>query len=158
MEKTILPIIETKKATSQGVLVGHVPEALKDIFRALEYDLLALTPDDKQTVAEMLSRVAHHQPAWGWRYVHNVLYGKIDASANFQSAILKLLAIVDGAHPLYAASKAVSVRAVGNVRPGSVILSDSRPCANPECPVWFVPKVPRQRFCSKECSKKKPSK
>lgn len=41
----------------------------------------------------------------------------------------------------------------GRIAPGTIVTFDSRVCANEDCRVNFLPRVPNQRCCSPECSK-----
>lgn len=144
--------LDTKKRCSLAISVIDIPRALQEYIEAIGYDVASMTPADKAVIADRLSRVAGVSPAWTWRYVHNVLLHKIEASKRFSDALLSLLSIEDGANPLMVGVRQVQVYA-RNVKPGALILADSRACANPHCPVEFVPRVPRQRFCSAECRK-----
>lgn len=150
MAKKDIGVIEGKKGTSQAFSDNTVSDALKSLVEALGYSLLTMTPADKSALAVKLSAVEGISPPWTWRYVHNVLRGKIDASEKFGRAVHKLLAVFDGADPLMVQMVKVQVFA-RNVKPGAVILAASRKCANPNCPIEFVPVVPRQRFHSPEC-------
>lgn len=143
--------MRVEKGTSFALSEGQISEALKDLIRSLGYDLLTMTPDQKGEVAEKLSRVAGVSPSWTWRYVHNVMGMKIEASQKFTGAILKMLAIVDGANPLMVRARPVQVYSINEVSPGALVLAASKSCANPRCPIVFVPVVPRQRFCCAEC-------
>lgn len=142
--------LKTKKQASVPISDKTASDLLKELVSGLGYDTLSMTPADKAVVAVRLSGAVGQVPAWTWRYVHNVLGRKIDASARFMEAILALGAVLDGANPLMIGMKRVSVFAK-NVNPGTVVLAAGRKCANPACPIEFVPKVPRQRFCSAEC-------
>lgn len=139
-----------KKGTSRTISDKTASDMLRELVMGLGYDVLSMTPQDKAVVAVRLSGAVGQVPAWTWRYVHNVLGRKIDASAKFMEAILALGAVLDGANPLMIGMKRVSVFAK-NVNPGTVVLAAGRKCANPACPIEFVPRVPRQRFCSAEC-------
>ena len=100
-------------------------------------------------LATRLSRQADKFPAWQWRYLQGVLQGNLDPSPRLVKAIRELLMEIttiqqlDANHP----TKSVTVRAIRKVQPGALILSGSRPCADPTCIVHFVPRVPWQKFC-----------
>jgi len=66
-------------------------------------------------------------------------------------AIFRLGAVIDDTPEELATSKSVMIQAMGNVRPGALILADSRLCENPTCFIEFVPRHPRQRFHSARC-------
>lgn len=106
--------------------------------------------DDLQGIADRLSDLAGHSPGWGWRYLRNILNGKIDASRILLDAIMRLGALVDGAPKDLARSTRVTVNAIGTVKPGALILADSRPCI---CGIDFVPRSWNQKYHSVECKK-----
>ncbi|MFZ6027271.1 MAG: hypothetical protein ACOYYS_06120 [Chloroflexota bacterium] len=106
-------------------------------------------------LARRLSALAHKQPPWSWRYIQGVGSGRIAPSQKLAQAVIALGATLDGVPPVAANTQPVQVYAeAGRVRPGSIVLAASRPCARPACPVSFVPVVPRQRYCSHECARK----
>lgn len=146
--------IGVKNRASGGFSPNNAADALKDLARALGYDLLTMTPKDKGDLADKLSRAAGVSPSWTWRYVHNVMGRKIDASEKFAGAILKVGALLDGANPYAVDARPVQIYAINEVAPGSLVLAASRKCANPACPIEFVPRVPNQRCCCHECSRK----
>lgn len=149
--KKVISVIDAPKPASFAISEGSISEALKELITGLGYNLLTMTPDEKGVVAEKLSRLARQSPPWTWRYVHNVIGRKIEPSERMAGAILALGAVIDGANPLMVQARRVQVYAVRPVKPGAVIMAGSRPCANPSCPIEFVPIVPRQRFCCAGC-------
>lgn len=142
-----------KAAVTPGISQPNIHDMLIDLIRAFGYDPGLISVDDLQSVAGKLSVVAGKSPEWGWRYLRNILNGKLEASRQIAQAIMALGAVVDGTHPLMAASHPVQVFARGDVKSGAIVLASSRRCANPACPIEFVPVVPRQRFCCVECRK-----
>jgi hypothetical protein len=144
---------KTKKRASFQISERQASDALKDLIAALGYDLLTMRPADKGEIAERLSRIEGQDPPWTWRYVHNVIGQKIDASARFTQAVLKLLAIYDGADPLMVKARPVQVYAIEHVNPGTILLAAGRKCANPTCPIEFIPRVPWQRYHSRDCAR-----
>jgi hypothetical protein len=136
-----------------GVSDEALKEALKDIFQHLGYRMDMLTPEAKADVAERLSQIAGRATPWGWRYVHNFLSGAITPGRDFRAAIIGLAAASDGTPLQLVQSHPVMVSALGSVRPGALIYGDSRPCANPGCPVHFVPRVANQTHCGKACAR-----
>ena len=103
-------------------------------------------------IARRLSAVARKQPPWGWRYIQGVEKGTIAPSKKLGRAVFSLGATLDGVPALVADTEPVQVYArPGAVRPGSIILGESKTCARPSCPVSFIPRVPWQKFCSSEC-------
>lgn len=99
-------------------------------------------------LARRLSKIARKQPAWTWRYIESVAKGTIQASVKLQQAIDLLAASLDGARPEINGMQAVQVFAwPGTVKENAIILSPSRPCADPACRINFVPVVPNQKYC-----------
>lgn len=146
--------LETQKRASFAFTDDAIRQALRDLIEMLGYNELTMTPADKTVVAEKLSRVARHDPPWTWRYVHNLLLGKVDPSEKFSGAILRLLAVMDGADARMVRAVRVEVLALEPLNPGTLVLVRGRQCANPACPIEFIPVVPRQRFCCAECRRK----
>jgi hypothetical protein len=146
-------VIKTEKQASASKFHSETfLEALIDLIKQLGYDERNMTPNQKGVVADKLSRVAGQEPAWTWRYVHNVMGRKIDTSKAFNAAIYNLLAVLDGSNPMMANAKKVQLFVVGNVSPNALVLADSRPCANPKCPIEFVPKYHFQTHCCPACT------
>lgn len=126
-------------------------DALREIIRSLTYDPDHLTVEAKTDVADRLGQMVGKP--WGWRYIHNVLHGKINASKELQDAIIRLGASIDGMPEILAKSRPVQCLAIGDVRPGALILADSRRCGYPPCGIWFVPTAKHQRYHSIECKR-----
>jgi|SRR5919108_5044405 hypothetical protein len=103
-------------------------------------------------IADKLSKMVGREDPWTWRYVQGVHKGTIAPSPIFARAVFALGAAIDEVPVTVIDTEAVQVYArKGLVKPRSVVLAASKPCANPACPVQFVPKVPWQKFCSDEC-------
>lgn len=103
-------------------------------------------------IAKRLSVIAQKQPPWGWRYIQGVEKGTIAPSQKLTRAVFTLGATLDGVPALVADTEPVQVYArPGAVRPGSIILGESKTCARPGCPVSFIPKVPWQKYCCSDC-------
>jgi hypothetical protein len=98
--------------------------------------------------ARRLSVIVGKKPAWGWRYIQGVEKGTIEPGRKLTRAVAALAASMDGVPAFVADTEPVQVYArPGAVRPGSVILGESRTCANPGCTISFVPNVPWRRYC-----------
>jgi hypothetical protein len=108
-----------------------------------------------QEIAERLCQVARGEtpPSWGWRYLRNVLNGKLDASQRLSDAIMRLGASIDGAAAEAVKGERVMVLALGQVEAGAVVLGSSKRCGNPACKIVFVPVVPWQKCHSAACAK-----
>ena len=105
-----------------------------------------------ERLAEKLSRIVEHDPAWSWRYPQGVYMGTIKPSKLFGSAVMALGAALDEVPTVIAYTVQVRVFAKpGTVDDGSVILGASKSCANPACKVRLVPNVPWRRYCSEDC-------
>ena len=106
-------------------------------------------------LARRLSALARKEPPWGWRYIQGVIKGTIAPSGALVRSIMALGATMDDFPPVAANTQAVQVFAeAGRVTPGSIILAASKLCARPACPVSFVPVVPCQKYCSRDCARK----
>ena len=126
--------------------LGVLLEALRPSVNGLGHVALY------KEIARRLSAVARKQPPWGWRYIQGVEKGTITPSRKLTRAVFSLGATLDGVPALVADTEPVQVYArPGAVRPGSIILGESKTCARPGCPVSFIPRVPWQKFCSSEC-------
>lgn len=105
-----------------------------------------------QDVARRLSGIVHKSPAWGWRYIQSVAAGTVEPSAKLTQAADLLLAEFDGLPAWIGITEPVTIYAFpGDVKPGSIAKTKSKPCARPGCAVWFLPASPRQRYCCPEC-------
>jgi hypothetical protein len=113
-------------------------------------DRLGLAPY-REHLAEQLSKIAGHTPPWTGRYVQSVAAGTLAPSAAFALAVDSYGASLDDVPTLVSYTVTVQVLArPGAVVPGSIVLSESRPCAHPGCPTIFVPRVPWQKICNAE--------
>jgi len=130
----------------------QVRQAINQIEGTLE-PLLAGLPKTKrdQEIVERISALVGREPPWSRTIYHLVRAGHKPPSPAFGSAVLAFAYSLDGVHPLRAQATPVEVLAVGDVLPGALVLSDSRRCESPTCAVPFVPRVPWQRFCSRDC-------
>lgn len=133
--------------------------ALRELIRGLGHDPELINTDDLQLIADDLVKLVPpnkrgERPDWSWRYLRNVLNQKIDASAALTRAIYALGATTDGLPAIVASAQQVTVLVVGRVHPGALVLADSRKCARPGCPIHFIPRSARQRYCTIECRTK----
>ncbi len=133
------------------VSISGVRSSLGELLRYFGYDPAAATVEEKQAIADRLSAIAKKARPWTWRYVQSVLAGSIEPSPAFATAVNTLGASLDGVPLEVATSRRVQVLAMGQVKPGSLVLADSRACANPACPIEFVPRTPNQRYHSAAC-------
>lgn len=133
------------------ISVSAVRSSLAELMRYFGYDPDRATVDEKQIIADRLSVVARKARPWTWRYVQSVLAGSIEPSPVFADAVNGLGASLDGIPLEVATSHRVQITAVGQVKPGSLVLADSRPCANPACPIEFVPRTPNQKYHNTTC-------
>jgi hypothetical protein len=128
-------------------------DMLIDLILALGQNPLAISTEDLQGLANRLSQLANHEPAWGWRYLHNVLNKKIEPSRKLVDAMLRLGAVIDSTPEDLARSERVTVQAIGRVREGALVLADSKSCANLGCRIEFIPRTPNQVCHSVECAR-----
>jgi hypothetical protein len=142
---------KTKLRVSVSFTDDQLIDALKDIFKHYGYDMAALTVKAKGEIAARLSEVAGHSPPWEWRYVHNFMAHNVKAGQEFKAAIAGLAAMIDDTPIELVQGRSVSVVAVGNIHPGTLVFGDSVKCAYTSCPIWFLPKSKRHRFHSIKC-------
>lgn len=110
-----------------------------------------------QELAKRLSQIARKNKPWGWRYVQSVDHGTLGhpASRSFMRAVEVLAAEVDGLPAFIAETEPIMVHArPGSVHPDSIVIGESKACANPTCTTHFIPRVPWQKYCPR-CAKKK---
>jgi hypothetical protein len=113
-----------------------------------------ISVEDLQQIADRLSEVGQKvKRPWTWRYLRSVLSGTVGASKLLSDSILRLGALIDGVRREAVMGQAVTVRAMGSVKAGAVVLASSQPCANPACGLEFVPVVPWQKCHSRECAR-----
>jgi hypothetical protein len=135
-----------KLALSEASII----EMLKDLMRYFDVEPNLATVAQKEMIAKKLADTAGEK--WGWRYVHNVLRGSVQPGRKFTAAIMALGAQLDGIPVLLSQARPMNLFVVGNVKPGSVVLADSRDCANPRCRVSFIPKSHFQTHCNPACT------
>jgi hypothetical protein len=103
-----------------------------------------------QDIAERLSKIAHKEKPWGWRYVQSVDHNTLghEPSKSFLRAVEILAASIDGIPVLVAETEAVTVFArPGAIHPNAIVLSESKRCTEPTCTIHFIPRVPWQKYC-----------
>lgn len=145
--------ISRKKALHNSMPRPIGAEELRELIRALGHDPFLIAMVDLREIAARLSEMVGKHPAWGESYLHNVIRERQAPSAKLARAIMALGAAVDGAPVDLAKAASIHVFALANVRPGSLILADSRRCAYPSCGLWFVPVSWNQRCHSKDCAR-----
>lgn len=140
--------------------VGEMPEKSTQVREMLvgvlgEFEELrgrVGTVEFYTVMAERLSGLVGKRPVWTWRYVQGVEKGTIGASQVFGEAVRRLGEELDGRKAELTGYGPVRVLArAGEVAEGAVVLGSSKVCAGSGCQVVFVPRVPWQRFCSREC-------
>ncbi len=110
-----------------------------------------------QELAKRLSQIARKNKPWGWRYVQSVDHRTLGhpPSRRFLRAVEILAVEADGLPAFIADTEPVTVHArPGSVHPNAILLSESKPCANPTCIIHFIPRVPWQKYCPR-CAKLK---
>lgn len=111
---------------------------------------LVASVEELTVIAEKLSEMAGKKPSWTWRYLRNVLNGKLKPSQQLTNAITALGASLDGMPVVLARAKpAPMVYTVPELSAGAVILVEEKVCALPSCSIRFVG-YPAQRYCCRE--------
>lgn len=98
-------------------------------------------------VAEKLSAIAKKEPAWSAKYIYNVLKIENFASKKFEEAVNILAVAIDGVPIVVAQARKVTILTSKNIKENTLIEIDSRPCASPDCTVWFIPNVHNRIHC-----------
>lgn len=124
---------------------------LADLLLVIGHDPTLISTEELQKIADRLAALVHHEQGWGWRYLRNVLNRKLEPSKRLIDAMCRLGAVLDDTPLELAQSHTVMIQALGQVRPGALVLADSRLCANPACGVEFVPRHPSQRYHAARC-------
>ena len=99
-------------------------------------------------ISENANRQNHEKP-WTYRMIYNALSGK-PVSDELYHAIMSMGYLLDDGHPLLANAKRIEVWAIGNIKPGTVIIGNSYPCDLPSCKVNIIPKNKNHRHCCRE--------
>ena len=144
-------VLENAKQARAALMDMNGAELLSDLLLALDHDPQLITVAELQRVADRLAALVRHEKGWGWRYLRNVLNRKIEPGKKLVDAMLRLGAVLDDTPLELAQSHTVTIQALGNVRPGALVLADSRLCDYPACGIEFVPRMPWQRFHSARC-------
>ncbi len=135
--------LRTPTATNAlGVLPEHVAEIRTQLGQSLAQFgwTLRHTVDPKLPDDEAFSKA----------YISALEDGSRAITEEIARAILVIGAVLDGADPVKAAARRVTVLATHDIE-GAVVLGDKKKCAYPPCQVWFVPTVPWQKYHSLAC-------
>lgn len=134
--------------------MSETPQNPSLIHTALKALIAAFEPTQNGKVAlynhlaYQLSEIAGRSPPWTWRYVQGVLAGTLSPSPAFAQAVFALQMAIQKVPPITADLELVQVYArPGTVQPGALVVAESRPCACPTCPIYFVPVSPEQIYC-----------
>lgn len=118
-------------------------------------DYMGLQPTMKsfEILAQDLSRLANHKPAWTKKYIHSVYHNKIEASPLIIQTISALAQTIDGTPAGVAGSVWVRVLARPDISEGVLIPANAKEikCARPGCPVRFIRVHPNQKYHDREC-------
>jgi len=128
-------------------------ELLTTLIQSLQINIATITTAQLQDVADRLSVIAKKNPKWTWRYLRNILNGKMNASRKLMKALYQLGAIIDQTPTRLVMGENVLVIALGKVANGALVLADSKKCDNPGCGIEFIPRSPNQRYCCIDCRK-----
>jgi len=110
------------------------------------------TVDELHSMANKLSRVARHDPPWTWRYLRNILNGKLQPSFEFDQAVEKLTEMSNG-DGIKLGKVMTVVWANKGIPQETVVFGDARQCKTPACKIWFIPKIWNQKYCCQECKR-----
>jgi hypothetical protein len=122
---------------------------LRELIISLGHDPDLINKTRLQEVADRLGEVAGHS-GWGYKYLDNILRGRLDASKKLTDAILRLGALLDGS--IQAEYHRVNVLSQHDIPPDTLILSEARRCIG--CGAWFIPRSGNQMRHTRNCGKK----
>lgn len=130
--------------------VNRYSYELAEILASLD---LPATMHSFEILAQDLSRLAGHAPAWTKKYIHSVYRGRIEPSPLLARTISALAQTVDGTPAGVAGSVWLKVLASPEIPEGVLIPANAKvvKCARPGCPVWFIRTHPRQVYHDPEC-------
>lgn len=143
----------SKIATQATVSLCGPVDVLREIIHERGHDPDRIDAPNLEKLAVRLSEIASKEPAWGWRYMWNVLTGKIEPSKKLADAIYSLATIERSTQSVMQNARPVQVYVLNEVTPGSLVFGSSRVCANPACAVTFISDIWNKRCCSRDCSK-----
>ena len=133
---------------------NSVSETVIQIFELLQLSCKDGTKlEIWKDMANRLSKLAGNKKPWGWRYVASVASKTLEPSRKFVHAVELLTQQLDGTPPEMAEAVKVEIYA-RHVHPGSLVLGESKQCADPGCLVHFVPVVPWQKYCPRHRKKR----
>ncbi len=102
------------------------------------------------TLKHTIDPRAPEEAAFSRAYISYLEHGQREITEEIARAILTIGAVLDGADPVKAAARRVTVLATHDIE-GAIVLGEKKKCAYPPCQVWFVPTVPWQKFHSLAC-------
>lgn len=117
----------------------------------------ALTRNNLIDLAERLSKIAHKEPPWTWRYLNSILKGHkgFKMTKELDEAVVQLGMVLDGQSIIQAKLRPIQAYSVnGNTPDGVVILADVIRCYNPNCQLLFTKRSGNQKYCCDGCRKK----
>lgn len=90
---------------------------------------------------------------WSGRYLIQLYHQKFPAVPNAVGRTLLIMAQYMDETPIAAAGteQTTIMARPGTIKPGTVVLINSRKCANPTCPVHFIPRIWNQKYCVVQC-------
>ena len=92
------------------------------------------------------------EPPFTRSYVSMLERGKSTITSDIRRGLEVIVARLDGADDVHARARQINVLAINDLPPGTVILGTAHRCANPGCPVVFVPTHPRQKYHCRMCA------
>lgn len=102
---------------------------------------------DLSKIGKSLAAISGRSMPWGYKYVHSVLNGNIDAGRDFSAAVESWLGTIHSRQAIGLAGY-YSIEVWGRAK-HSMAQVDGRIefCANPECGIKFLTDHPTRRFC-----------
>ena len=85
-------------------------------------------------------------------YISKLENGRARITPEIAWGVRALASRADGVDAIEAAARERNVLAINDLPAGTVVLGAARHCANPGCPVVFVPVHPMQRYHCRKCA------
>lgn len=126
---------------------------IEDLYQEI-YKTPKFTKSNLIDLAERLSKIAHKEPPWTWRYLNSILKGHkgFKMTKELDEAVVQLGMVLDGQSIIQAKLRPIQAYSInGNTPDGVVILADVTRCHNPNCQLLFTKRSGNQRYCCEKC-------
>jgi hypothetical protein len=125
--------------------------SLAEMYQHMYGPQITMTNLDK--MATDLSQIARRTRPWTGKFLHSLIKGYPGFSINNQlnDALTILASRLQHRNEVEAQINEVTVSAINDLPPGTVVLGQAQQCASPGCQTLFVATHPRQKYHSEYC-------